>query len=120
MNNLKINNKFWEDLDFLISTSEIIIDRPKGSNHPLYPNLKYPLNYGFIKNTRSQDNSEIDIYVGESPIKKITAIMCTIDLFKRDSEIKILFSCTEEEMEIIYKLNNEKMMDGILIKRDYY
>jgi len=44
--------------------------------------------------------------------------MCIVDLVKRDSEIKLLLGCTEEEKAIIYQLNNEKdMMKGIMVKR---
>lgn len=44
--------------------------------------------------------------------------MCTVDLMKKDSEIKILIGCTKEEKEIIYEPHNEsKYMKGILIER---
>lgn len=42
------------------------------------------------------DGSGIDVWVGSGE-KRIDAIICTIDLLKRDSEIKILIGCTEEE-----------------------
>lgn len=41
-----------------------------------------------------------------------------VGLMKKDSEIKILIGCTEEEKEIIYKTHNEtQYMKGILIER---
>lgn len=50
--------------------------------------------------------------------KSIDAIMCTVDLMKKDSEIKILIGCTKEEKEIIYETHNEsKYIKGILIER---
>lgn len=50
--------------------------------------------------------------------KKIDAIMCTVDLIKKDSEIKILIGCTEEEKQIIYQTHNDtEYMKGILIRR---
>lgn len=49
--------------------------------------------------------------------KSIDAVMCIVDLMKKDSEIKILIGCTEEEKEIIYKTHNEtQYMKGILIE----
>lgn len=37
---------------------------------------------------------------------------------KRDSEIKILIGCTEEEKAIVYETHNEtEFMKGILIRR---
>ena len=44
--------------------------------------------------------------------------MCTVDLMKKDSEIKILIGCTEEEMMKVYQTHNEtQYMKGILIRR---
>ncbi len=37
----KFDNSFWEAIDTLVNQSEIIIDRPKGTVHPKYPNFIY-------------------------------------------------------------------------------
>ena len=55
--------------------------------------------------------------MGRNRRKKIDAIMVIVDLMKKDSEIKILIGCTEEEKQIIYKTHNEEYMKGILIRR---
>ena len=48
----------------------------------------------------------------------VDAVMCIVDLMKRDSEIKILIGCTEEEMMEVYKTHNEtQYMKGVLIRR---
>ena len=63
------------------------------------------------------DGAEIDVWVG-SDEKKVDAIMCIVDLMKKDSEIKILIGCTEEEKEIVYETHNETpFMKGVLIRR---
>ena len=62
------------------------------------------------------DGGGIDVWVGTDE-KKIDAIMVIVDLMKKDSEIKILIGCTEEEKQIIYKTHNEEYMNGILIRR---
>ena len=50
--------------------------------------------------------------------KKIDAIMCIVDLAKKDSEIKILIGCTEEEKAIIYETHNKTpFMKGVLLRR---
>ena len=41
----------------------IIIDRPIGSAHPLYPNLIYPINYGYIPGTIAADGEPEDAYL---------------------------------------------------------
>lgn len=109
---------FWTALDELVHSSEIIIDRPKGTAHPKYPDFIYKANYGYLKNTSSMDGDGIDVWVGTANGKYVDAVMVVIDLLKRDSEIKILVSCTEEEKNIIYQTHNETpYMKGILIRR---
>ena len=108
---------FWTALDELVSNSEIVIDRPKGSAHPRFPAFIYKVDYGYLKDTSSMDGAGIDVWVGSGE-KKIDAVMCVVDLRKRDSEIKILVGCTEEEKLEIYKTHNEtEYMKGILIRR---
>ena len=111
------NADFWKALDELVKESEIIIDRLKGSVHPKYPDFIYQVDYGYLKNTFSMDGAGIDVWVGSAE-KNIDAIICTVDLMKKDSEIKILIGCTEEEKSIIYKTHNEtQYMKGVLIRR---
>lgn len=114
-----ITTDFWVALDELLDTSEIIIDRPKGTAHPKYPDFIYKVDYGYLKNTSSMDGDGIDVWVGSDSQKQLDAIMCIVDLTKRDSEIKLLIGCTEEEKEIIYETHNEtEFMKGILINRE--
>ena len=111
------NEDFWKALDELVSNSEIVIDRPRGSAHPRFPNFIYKVDYGYLKDTASMDGGGIDVWVGSGD-NKIDAIMCIVDLMKRDSEIKILIGCTEEEKLEVYKTHNEtQYMKGILIRR---
>ena len=111
------NEDFWNALDELVSNSEIVIDRPSGSAHPRFPNSIYKVDYGYLKDTASMDGAGIDVWVGSGE-KKIDAVMCIVDLMKRDSEIKILVGCTEEEKLEVYKTHNEtQYMKGVLIRR---
>ncbi len=111
------NDAFWNVLDELVSNSEIVIDRPKGSAHPRFPDFIYKVDYGYLKNTASMDGEGIDVWVGSGD-RKIDAVMCIVDLLKRDSEIKILIGCTEEEKTEVYRTHNEtQYMKGIMIRR---
>ena len=111
------NEDFWKALDELVSNSEIVIDRPRGSAHPRFPDFIYKVDYGYLKDTTSMDGTGIDIWVGSGD-KKIDAIMVIVDLMKKDSEIKILIGCTEEEKLEVYKTHNEtQYMKGVLIRR---
>ena len=112
------NTEFWKLLDELVQKSEIVIDRPKGTSHPKFPNFIYRVDYGYLKDTTSMDGGGIDVWVGSKTDKEITGIICIVDMLKRDSEIKILIGCTEEELALVYETHNETdSMKGILIRR---
>ena len=114
-----MDQSFWHALDVLISTSNIIIDRPKGTSHPKFKNFVYPVDYGYLEGTSSMDGGGIDVWVGTSSDKRLDAIICIVDLLKKDSEIKLLIGCTEDERNLIYKThNNTEFMKGIMIKRN--
>ena len=111
------NEEFWKALDELVNQSEIVIDRPKGSAHPGFPDFIYRVDYGYLKDTASMDGAGIDIWVGSAE-KRVDAVICIVDLLKRDSEIKILIGCTEEEKMEVYRTHNETQhMKGIIIHR---
>ena len=112
------NEAFWDALDRLVTDSEVIIDRPKGSTHPRYPTFVYPADYGYLKNTASMDGGGIDVWLGTDSARRLDAIICTVDLVKRDSEIKLLIGCTADEKAIIHQICNETaFMKGIMIHR---
>lgn len=109
---------FFEHLDELVAQSKIIIDRPKGSVHPRYPQIVYELDYGYLEDTKSSDNEGIDVWIGTDAEQNLDAIICTVDLVKRDSEIKLLIGCTPAEKAYIKSFYNEwPQMGGILIER---
>jgi len=115
---VKHDTLFWEYLDKLVKENEVVIDRPKGTSHPKFKEISYPVDYGYIKNTKSMDGAGIDVFVGTEKAGRIDAIMCNIDLFKNDSEIKILIGCTEEEKNDVYEyMNSWHSMKAIMVKR---
>ena len=72
--------------------------------------------YYLYKRTNDISISPTDL--SKKKKKKVDAIMCIVDLMKRDSEIKILIGCTEEEKRLVYQTHNEsENMKGILIRR---
>jgi F420 biosynthesis protein FbiB-like protein len=108
---------FWDYLDNLVSECELVIDRPRGSIHPEYPDLEYPLDYGYLDGTTTIDGGGIDAFVGSRPDRKLEAIALTVDLKKRDAEIKLLLGCTLEEQRIIQEFHNGFMTRAHLLQR---
>ena len=92
----------------LLFTNPIILDRPKGSSHPRYPDMIYPLDYGYLENTTSSDGGGIDVWLGslntvrsDNNLKTLTGILCTFDTLKRDAEIKLLIDCSATDIQVI-------------------
>ncbi len=113
-----MEKSFWIFLDSLLQSGEIVIDRPKGSAHPRYPSLIYPLDYGYLNGTTGGDGNELDLWRGSCPEVKLDAVVCTVDLFKKDVEVKLLLSCTEEEKQMICDFHNDgKSMAATLLRR---
>ena len=109
---------FWTAIDQLVLDSAIVIDRPKNSCHPKFPHCIYPVDYGYLSHTSSMDGDGIDLWLGSGEQKTPDAVICTVDLLKRDSEIKLLIGCTEaEKIRILEFHNDSQFMKGILIKR---
>ncbi len=108
---------FWAGLDKLLADSAICIDRPAGTAHPRFPDFVYPLDYGYLEGTQAGDGNEIDLWRGTLGEEAITGIVCTVDMLKRDSEIKLLIGCTPEEAAIVCATHNTGPQSAILIDR---
>ena len=44
-------------------TVKVTVDRPLGSTHPAFPDLVYPVNYGYIEGVPAADGEEQDAYI---------------------------------------------------------
>ena len=102
---MKTDSRFWIEIDQLARTNPIVIDRPKGSAHPRYPAVIYPLDYGYLENTTAADGDGIDVWLGSLETKMLTGILCAFDTLKRDMEIKLLLGCTNDDLQLIQKFH---------------
>src|SRR5437773_447753 len=103
------DTSYWQGMLELIETNKIILDRPKGTRHPRYPELIYPLDYGYVENTTASDGDGIDVWSGTLGNKILTGILCTFDKIKRDAEIKLLIGCTANDIQLIQNFNDEML-----------
>lgn len=108
-------DNFWERLETILNESEMVIDRPKGSTHPKYPKIVFPLDYGYLKNTSGGDGNEIDVWLGSLENKTLNAIACTVDILKRDTEIKLIIGCSAQEIETIKSFYTSEYMSAIIL-----
>jgi inorganic pyrophosphatase len=112
-----MENRIWSAIDKLVQSSEVIIDRPKGSTHPRFTSLEYPFDYGYLAGTQSGDRGGIDVWVGSDTKEGVIAIVCTVDLSKSDAEVKFLIDCTNQEAREILKFHNRGSQSALLILR---
>ena len=113
------NPAFWRMMDELIASHEIVIDRPKASRHPNHSEYTYPVDYGYLAGTSSMDGEGIDLWRGTAADQKLTAMFVTVDPAKKDSEIKLLIGCTDEEIALIdHFFNGYDTMKGLLVFRE--
>ena len=110
-------NTFWDFLDQLLSNGHLVVDRPRGSHHPHYPEIVYPLDYGYLDGTRSGDGGGIDVWIGTSTDHHLSDLLLTVDMQKQDAEIKLLLGCTEDEIQTILDFHNQSSMRAILVHR---
>ncbi|HEV2129347.1 MAG TPA: inorganic diphosphatase [Thermomicrobiales bacterium] len=76
--------------------SAVIVDRPMGSRHPEFPELAYPVNYGYIPNTEAGDMEPLDAYVlgVEVPISSFIGEVIAIVVRHDDTEDKLAVAPT--------------------------
>lgn len=109
------HKELFESLQELVDAQEVVIDRAKGSSHPRFPDYIYPLDYGYLDGTRSQDGGGIDVWCGSSDRSEIFGILVCVDAVKKDSEIKVLLGCDQNEADEALACSNRGSMNSILV-----
>ena len=80
---------------FLGEIVEVEIDRPLGTKHPKHDYI-YPINYGFVPNTKAPDGAELDVYIlGEDkPLKNFSG-RCIAILHRTNDDDDRLIVCKD-------------------------
>lgn len=107
----------WTHADLLVAVGRIVVDRPKESAHPKVPEFVYPLDYGYLAGTVGGDGEGVDVWVGDGPDKRVTAVACTIDPYKRNAELKLLWRCTPEQIRVIEEFYGPQPQAAIVVRR---
>ena len=74
------------------SVVKVIVDRPMGSCHPEYPELYYPINYGYIDGVIAEDGEEQDAYIlgVDKPVTEFVGRVIAVIHRKNDVEDKLV------------------------------
>lgn len=108
----------WAAWEALIRRNGITLDRPYRTAHPDYPDIIYPLDYGYVNGTTSTDGDEVDVFVGSAETGLVGLILTT-DHRRGDREAKLLYGCTPEEVYLVNGFINfdRTKMEGVLVLR---
>ncbi len=108
----------WDDWERLIESSGITIDRPYRSAHPAFPDILYPMDYGYVNGTASSDGCEVDVFVGASG-RGLVGLVMTRDHRRRDREMKLLYRCSPEEIYLAHGFLSfdRRRIEGTLVLR---
>lgn len=118
MSDLENNAFFWQKVDTLYFSSKLEIVRSKGTTHPLYKNLIYPVDYGYLADTIAEGNHGIAVFKGSLDEDVINTMIIAADILRKDVETKFLVGCSEEEIKKILEfLNQSDFQKTILIRR---
>jgi inorganic pyrophosphatase len=108
----------WDAWERLIVRVGITIDRPRHEPHPRYPQIIYPLDYGYVNGTRGTDGDALDLFVGTADTGLVGAILTT-DYRQQDREAKLLYDCSPVDVYTAHGFINfdRRLLEGLLVLR---
>ncbi len=115
---LALRRIHWDAWATLIDKNGISIDRPRGARHPDHPSIIYPIDYGYVHGTLGSDGHELDVFLGTASTGLVGTII-TRDHRKCDTEFKLIYNCTPEEIYLVNGFINfeRALMEGVLVLR---
>ena len=92
------------------------IDKPLGSTYPRYPDITYPVNYGYIPNVLGGDGEELDVYLlgVDAPVREYTA--CIIGIVHRHNDVEDQLVAAPEGI----KLSKEDIIKAVYFQEQYF
>ncbi len=108
----------WQAWEQWIRAAGLTIDRPLLAAHPVWKEIVYPMNYGFVNGTTASDGEGVDIFVGTEPLG-LVGLIVTYDVRKGDREVKLLYDCAPGEIYTAQGFLNfdQTRMAGFLVLR---
>lgn len=102
-------------------TVTVTVDRSLGSVHPDYPDLYYPVNYGYIENLMGGDGDWQDAYIlgVDEPLESFTGKVIAAAVRQDDNESKLVVAPDGVEFskeEIARQINfQEKYFNTVIL-----
>ena len=103
----------------------VTVDRPIGSCHPDYPDMIYPINYGYVKGVMAADGEEQDAYIIgiDSPISEFTGRVIAVIRRTNDVEDKLVVApegVVLSKSEIINKTRFQEKFFDIKVELSFW
>lgn len=78
----------------------VIVDRPLGSRHPQYPDMIYPVNYGYVEGVFAPDGEEQDVYIlgVDTPLQTFEG--CVAAVIHRSDDIEDKWVAVPDGMSV--------------------
>ena len=116
-----MREEFAEAKAFLQKILSVKIDRPMGSKHPKFGFI-YPVNYGFVPDTRAPDGEELDAYILGvfEPLSEFKGkCIAVIHRFDDDDDKLVLApagkSYTDDQIEALTEFQ-ERFFESIVVR----
>ena len=95
-----------------------VTDRPLGSAHPRYPEMIYPVNYGYVPGVMAGDNAEQDVYIlgPTEPLKTFDGVVIAVVHRFNDVEDKWVAA----EKTGVYTAEEQRILDGGSVDKAAY
>jgi len=116
----------WDAWDAVIDARGITVERPERTVHPEYPEVVYPLDYGYVNATWASDGDAVDCFVGSVGADDVNdrrtglvGAILTVDHRREDREVKLLYRCTPPEIYTAHGFINydRTLLQGLLVLR---
>ena len=117
MKEFENNAYFWQKVDALYSSGDLKITNKKDSKHKMYPSLKFPCDYGYVKTLSNESQSQMEVFKSNGG-KKVDALILCADIINKGFEVKALVGLNEEETEaVLHFLNCTDYQKTVYLKR---
>ena len=108
--------------DIIGKTVQGKVDRPAGCRHPRYPEMVYPINYGYVEDVFAADGAEQDVYIlgTDEPLETFAGTVIAVYHRMNDVEDKWIVSLDGTDYADEYILEaidfQERYFKGALLR----
>lgn len=94
----------------------VTVDRAMGTYHPEYPDMYYPINYGYIEGIIAPDGEEQDAYIlgVDRPVETFTGKI--IAIIRRNDDVEEKWVVASEESSF----SKQDIIEKTFFQEQYY